>query len=446
MTISTSHAIRLPPELLTHIFGLATYSPARFIESLEEPEPLQEDSAIAQCDAALETKYSLALSCSFFRSLSECFLYEDIRIRHGSGDLLKALEKSTKGTVNRNGDLVRRISVFPIGYDEGGHWYENISEHTIRILRCCPNIQVLTRPPMPVIRTSEPVNGQEADSFVINDLKFSSLYRVDWYNSPFDRLPSPMPTPRFIWQTPSIRTLTLGPDYSDFHPGEQEIIMNLPDLHTLRVRSMNSFGQLLGDGNPRIDVKLPSLRRLIIQKADAVYLLYFGRPLSRAASKLRAIELGMDKRFLYHDFMSVLLMHCPNTTELSFHVFFTCPTRRNLPTSAVQFVYDVEHVGLSAAKSDDMPWEEDTWQRLTEHFESLCGQQTRFSKLKRITLYGAQWAEYILDGALSGSLQLIRSRRVKVVCKESAARVAFEAVWRRSERSGSHRRALSLLI
>ena len=444
MSNGTAHSVPLPDELLEYIFDLATYGPSRDVEALTGLRTFEGDYSTdidSACDATLKTKYALSLTCSLFRNLCSRFLFEDVRVGHGSEGLADALERNPQ-----LGLLVKRISISSFGFKAAGHWCASYPPGTRRILQRCPNVVILTRPfDFPVesmdLQDDYPLSLPLSTEVELDDLEFPHLRRVDWFNSPFDSLPTTLPTPKFIWKTESLEVLTVGPDHSPVQNNEA-LIVDLPNLHTVRVRSIHTPGVIGEEGVEPAQIRLPALRRIVFSLPDGIYPLFFQQFLRACGPQIEELELAPNPRFLKHDFISVLMINCSNATTLNFPVFTTKPTRKNLNRQVVQIIYMVTHIGLSAAgfrkedseesgyfggaaSSDE---EDDQWGRLAAHFLALFGERTRFSKVEKLTLYGREWEAIIPDPKFRGMLNLVKSKNVEIVCEDASVAATLNAV------------------
>lgn len=441
--MAASH--RLPNELLVDIFRWATDNPMRDVHSLSILRPFEaahDCDDFASCDAALKTKLAISSSCRLFRRLSKSFFYEDIRIRHGSEALAQSLEKEPTLAAH-----TKRICIPTLGIPEAGAWINLYPSGTDRILQLCTQTRLLLRPtapiPVPVPDTvhgvppAPPPTQESIEDALLNEperLDFSGqhfpfLLRADWYNTPFETLPSASRTPPMLWESESLTSLTLGSDYFQPSRDPDEVFVNLPNLQTLRVRSIQTFGGRSRVTNPN-QVRLPSLRRIVFDDPSAVYLLFFEQPLRHIRSQIKTLEFGAHDRFLRHDFVMVIIMNCSNVTDLFFPVFTTMPTRKNSRTQVVEIVYPITHLGLSAvgflleSESEDAASEQ--WGRLGGHFLSLFGSSTRFSKVKTVTLYGKEWAHILPQRMFKGMLRMLVEKGLRIACEWPEVQIAWD--------------------
>ncbi|EJD08284.1 uncharacterized protein FOMMEDRAFT_164946 [Fomitiporia mediterranea MF3/22] len=391
LMLDTYRCIRilpLPAELLLYIFKLATDNVIRDIDRFVDLPPFESIDSQAkdeQCDLALKTKWSITLTCSAFRRLCTDFLYEDIRVRHGSAGLADVLERSEMLAPGAGvGRTVKRAVLFPLEPEDDSAPCDRISKHTRRILACCPNIRAVFRPKVPL--SGQCSSGDaDSDDTVNVPLEFPSLQRVDWSSCPSDDPPTLSQLPCSIWSSESLKTLSVGvKEWSRFTGMQGTEVTNIfSGIHTLRVRSLDAFGT---PGQRLFSLELPSLHRLVLEQPDSMYALF---SVVQYGDQITTLEFGLHKGFLEHDYIMVLLVYCPNTTDLYFPIFTTSVTRRN--SRGMSFTHSIKRIVLHAAVEEGSEVdEEQKWDHLTSQFESICGEHSRFMKLERITLYGEE--------------------------------------------------------
>jgi hypothetical protein len=311
----------LPHEILIDIFRLATDNDARH-SSVDDPwTPFEPAYAATRqvdlCKDALRTKHSLAIVSPLFNELISPYLYEHIWIRYGSPSLLQVLETSRDSDGPGLGKFVRRVVVSSTP-QEG-----SLAINT-RIIKCCPFVERIRRPQ----------ESSAGDKILQDNINLPFLSRVDWHNTPFDSAFASAPAPQFLFLSKSLRVLILGSDNFPFiEHQDPETTMDLPNLHTLGINSSNSFG-----AEPRRhSLSLPSLRRLIVGRPEAIYNLFSGT-LEPVARQITTLELGADPRFLRHDFVATLLGYCPNAAELYVPLATTKPMHPNeVPRVLLEF-------------------------------------------------------------------------------------------------------------
>lgn len=399
----------LPVELLVLIFNQATHNPVRDIDSFCELSPFEsinENQTKRACDESLRTKLSLATCSRRFRQICRRFLYEDIRIRHGSSFLADTLENDAE-----LGKYVRRAVLLP-----------EVSEASSisRILRCCPNLQMLYRPREESSWNKSTFTTQINDNTYHLDSDLPSLQRVDWLHCPADAMSVVSQFSPSFWTLPSLKTLSIGADqwrsWHEPHETEEEIPSLRINVQTLRVCSLDAFGP----GNRLFMVDLPHLERLVLEKPESMYAL-FG--IAQFGEHIKYLELGLHPEFARYDYLAVLIVYCQNARDLYYPIFTTQPTRGNDPQVMV-FSYNMTHVGLNATKPLERitdseiaqaEGEERRWKTIGAHFDSLCGERSRFRSLEKVTLYGSEWDEYLEDKRFLPYIELLASRGVALV-------------------------------
>ncbi|OCB88143.1 hypothetical protein A7U60_g4772 [Sanghuangporus baumii] len=413
------HILDLPPELLIEIMKLATDNPVRDIEVLaswSRFETIYTYNRHEQSKLAIQTKYSLSLVCTVFRKLSLGLLYEDIWIRHGSDGLLETLERSRNGPDPGFGGYVKRVSL-ALACEEERLPKRDIYANVRRALMCCPNVRIIERHQEVTEEDQEQATVMTVSP--IDDLEFRHLTRVDWHNTPLDSCLSSISSPRFIWNSDSLRVLIVGADNfpDQLEQTDPETVVCLPSVHTLGIRSFNTFGS----ERRRYQLFLPSLRRLVVGRPEAIYNFYSGC-LAPLRSQISEIELEPEPRFLRHDFVTTLLAYCNNTTELCIPVGTTRPASRYDESPRTVLNFPIRrvclHAGLpgspGAYDQNDLLW----WALLRGHFESLCAPESRFRDLESIVLCGSEWKETIEDARLLSFLCLAESRGVHIECED----------------------------
>lgn len=398
----------LPSELLIEIFTLATDSPIRRIEDLVDLPPfeaIEYNKTEQLCNEALRTKLSITLACSAFRKLCAEMMYEDIRIRHGSKALADVLE--TPRVRDRLGSFVKRAVLFPMS-KEPENW-EETCKNVKRILECCPKILMLVRPPCDPSEDDRIYLAPFPDS-----LSVPSLQRIDWHSGSKEGSSDLSQIPPLFWNSPSLRTLSLGVASWGSFDGDRNIEMRSVSsgVKTLRVCSLDT---LSAPGQHMYSLDLSLLSRIVLDQPDSMYAL-FG--IAQYGEQVRSIELGLHSGFLDHDYIGILLIYFSRAEKLFYPIFTTLPASTNSPES--NNICSVRHVGLHAAMTDELQDDEDwIWSHLSKHIESLCGQWTQFTHLEQITFFGEDWKRYISDSRFTPILSLLRSGNISLSCDDS---------------------------
>ena len=413
----SNKANALPPEVLLTIFELATYNSTREIDHLADLPPFEgiySEKRDARDRDALRTKRSLSLTCSSFRRIIEKLLYEDIWIRHGSARLLETFRSSevAPGSGFGLGRYVRRATLAPTEFNFA-------AADTPEILKLCPNLRIISR--------ASCLNNSNCGP-ALDNLSPLRVHRVDWTDVLAGRDFTLNLSPHFVWHSPTVRVLTLDTDNllipeSEGNSGQNhEIIINLPNLHTLRLHSCDALG------DPEefwYSVQLPSLRRLIIERPLALYALHSGC-LVFYGPRIKTLELGRYRRFLRIDAISIALGYCPNVDTLLFPVSTTMPPAKNALDSPREewMEYCVKHIGLNASVEEGLDDQvRRTWLnvQLEDVVDALVGEGTRFTALERITLYGREWRDIVCDEAFEPIAKAMHSSRVKIDCEDDVA-------------------------
>lgn len=409
---SHSFVLPLPAELLVHIFELATDNPIRNIDLFVDLPPFESAASSDiedRCDEALRVKYAIATACRGFRDLISEFFYEDIRVRYGSKTLADMLETRVTGKSALVGSLVKRAVLFPDG-SENESGSQSITRDTRSILLCCSNLRAIFRPRLNVPRSTGDtiVDGQPITLATV--FPFEHLQRVDWTSSPCDDPPLIAQVPQSVWSSQNLRTLSVGINEWKRFSGMQETETTeiFSHITTLRVRSLDAFGV---SGQRLFTMTLPKLRRIVLDQPDSMYALF---SIYQYGSQIRTLEFGDHTGFRQHDYISVMLVYCPNSTDLYIPIFSMHPTRMNAPGSHATS-YPIEHLCLSAVDRSERKMPEDTkWAHLQAHFDSFCGPQSRFDKIQKVTLFGIEWRTLIKDSRVRDFLATLLSKGISL--------------------------------
>lgn len=330
-------SVSLPPEIWTRVLFWATFNPARESDSLLKIPAFDSADSSKQCrmcDEALITKRNVSLVCSEWNLLSKRFMYEDLRVRHNSWLLADLLE--TSGSYSYHtlgyGAYVKRIAVIdnPLT-GSSSRW---AGKDLRRIIRCCPNLVVLSR-----YHNSNKVYDDhlekytsspevEEEYFDENDIDLSHIRRIDWDNGTPKNYQRTISTPpRIAWFSSTLEVLSLGGDNYFWPPSELQGLssLTLPKVHTLRVGSLYAFGI---PGVHTYNLILPSLTRVILDRAEALYRLISCclRISLQFGAQVRHVEVGSaHSRFTRGDYITQLLEVCPAVETLYYPIFYTRP-------------------------------------------------------------------------------------------------------------------------
>lgn len=312
------------------------------------------------------------MTSSTFRHFSRGYLYEDICIRHGSSSLAHILENDRELE-----KYVKRL-VICVGAS---------NEDVLRIFQCCPNVK-----------------------------------RVDWFDCPADAQSTVSPP---FWTLPSLKILSIGSDQWRlwYEPQGRQNDHSSTQIN-IQILRICAFDTTFNPGNQRFTVGLPHLEAIVFEKPESTYAL-FG--IARFAEQIKSLELGLHPGFAHSDYLSILMRYFQNATDLYYPIFTTKPTRGNkLEEKALN--YNVTRVGLSAVKplehitssESAQPANEREgriwgWETIGAHFDSLCGERSRFLLLEKVVLYGREWEEYVEDTRFLPFIELLTSHNVSLM-------------------------------
>ncbi|THH03552.1 hypothetical protein EW145_g6174 [Phellinidium pouzarii] len=428
----------LPPEIWTQIFFWATYGPARELDVLLAIpifDSINYRATEKQYVLSLGMKHTLALVCTEWRSLTEVFMYEDLRIRHGACALANVLENSKKSDSNSigHGRYVRRISLplmkklsLNIDYD----WENKVVR---RIIDCCPNLLVFSRYRSIFVKEEDEeedeTNGNAEPGYTEGewDPVMPAVGRIDWNTGlafGIQRMVS-VP-PRATWVAQSLQVLSLSGDNYFWSPEQLQSmsIVLLPRVHTLRIGSVYTFG-VPGVDHYRMD--LPALRRIILDKAEVLHRL-IDSCLRAHGEQVREIEVAAYWRFLRSDYISALLNYCSNVEVLHFPIFWVRVLRwrqtREMPNCVLR---GLTHIGLHAAANPEIELARAEWQQIKGHFNAIFGANSRLPAIRRVTLHGEEWTSLVSDFQFQWVLQLAQNREVEIFCEDTISAAALNS-------------------
>lgn len=182
----------LPLETRLQIFRLATIKPSQAEDTRAEYRPfdpvaLRDRDWSNSNQAALSVKANIVLVCKEWKSIATEMLYECIRIRHGTHNLLSALESTRYSSPDNTsgiefeydyGRWVQRVEISPEIMD-----FDPFNPYPLlRILQCCPFVQTIVRSSIVL------GSGGIALGFVrlppgTTFPSFPSVRRIDWWLS-----------------------------------------------------------------------------------------------------------------------------------------------------------------------------------------------------------------------------------------------------------------------
>ncbi|KAF7355057.1 t-SNARE coiled-coil-like proteiny domain-containing protein [Mycena sanguinolenta] len=331
-----------PPELLREIFSFAASSSASYAvdyEPFQQPRELEETSRFLELEALrLKTCLALVRVCRLWRTLSEEFLYQNVRIvssralenlvrgmqrsaaeeeSEGFGRFIRRLELQTKPTHFKNltnASLPFRlpcpipISKTPtIGFSD--------------LLRCCPRLEILVRPPL----RFDADDMHFWDALVSTPIEGSrplcpNLKRLEWSESDLDtRFFGPTNGKRLselVAHSPNLRYLFLSSDRPD-------VLSHLPfrdSLHTLRLNRSHyhSSSRPVKGIQYRMASGATNLTNLVLHTMIPSTMLSF---IDAVGWQLRILELMFAPQVTYSsNQMHRILSRCPNLEELVYHL------------------------------------------------------------------------------------------------------------------------------
>ncbi|KAF9245893.1 hypothetical protein BU15DRAFT_85553 [Melanogaster broomeanus] len=358
----------LPPEIWITIFRWATSPSAGYPAPYYEPFR----ASFEEFDELLRTKGALVQVCRLWRDLASVFLYEDVRVRHGSESLREALasyrdleDEASQGWLGR---CVRRLE---LPHPQTATERPDSTHNVVQILKSCPSLKTLVRPFM-------------RQALRLYTVSLPSLTRLEWwhYNNAA-RSGGINSLAHVLRDTPSLRFLTLGGE-SWASPAAQ-IPIHLPALTTLRLRRLNILFM-----TQICRWELPSLVHVVVDfppEECGLESLW-----SKFGHQLCTVEFGRNIAFLMTEQISLFLRGAPRVERFNYFMHFTRAPPELLPDEQSS----LQCVGVHAFPCAML---NNVWNHRNSHFDFLSSQS--LPALKRVVLHG-DWQEIMDRLALKG--------------------------------------------
>ncbi|KAJ6516190.1 hypothetical protein C8R45DRAFT_235036 [Mycena sanguinolenta] len=330
-----------PPELLREIFSFATSSSASYAidyEPFQQPRELEETSRFLELEALrLKTCLALVRVCRLWRTLSEEFLYQNVRIvscrdlenlvrgmqrsaaeegSDGFGRLIKCLELQAKPTHFKN--LTNASLPFRLPSPISKPPAVGLSD----LLRHCSRLEILVRPPLRLDADDMHFWGALVSTPIeCSRLLCPNLKRLEWSESDLDtRFYGPTNGKRLselVSHSPNLRYLFLSSDRPD------DVLSHLPlgdSLHTLRLNRSHhhSNSKLVKGIQSRAASGVTNLTNLVLHTMIPSAMLPF---IDAVGWQLRVLEFIFAPQVTYSSSqMHRILSRCPNLEELVYHL------------------------------------------------------------------------------------------------------------------------------
>jgi F-box-like len=365
--------MHLPPEVWLEVFYWATYVSSDGLYTTKYL-PFQAPRSYKILDASLKVKAVVVRVCRQWRALAMDMLYEDLRIRHGEQTLAGMLE-----SCEERGRRVRRAEL-PYANTVMTNQYLS----SVAILRRCPELEILVRPPPESL-------GTLRFEFCAEGLPLTSLKRLEWwYVNDAARSGGINSLDDVLSGTPNLQYLSIG---GDLLTGQLRPPPHLPALTTLRLQRINSTLML-----QLSRWSLPALVHIVVDNARrdfALQMLWetFG-------SQIQTIELGKHVRFCVEDHIASILRYCTTLKELNYHIYFTAPPPPDIMHSSLNTVRLHGQANYLTSDHDD-------WESLEYHFGLFSGPS--LPSLKHIVLYG-EWHTILTDDRFTRIYRLLGAR------------------------------------
>ncbi|KAG8219610.1 hypothetical protein J3R82DRAFT_564 [Butyriboletus roseoflavus] len=375
----------LPPELWIIVFYWATYPSGGYPAPYYEPFRASSE----MFDESLKTKRALVQVCRHWRALATVFLYEDVRIRHDSGNLKTILADRHRidDEPFQGHSLGRFVHRLELPYAQTATERPGDTHDIVEILGSCPSLKTLARP------SFEDPSYSVRYEFPAEIVSLSSLTRLEWwhYNNAA-RSGGINALTDVLRNTPSLQFLALGGEFwMNSMPLDPKI--RLPALTTLRLKRVNALfvWQIRR-------WELPSLVHVVADfPADHGGLeelwLRFG-------GQLCTVEFGRNIAFHMTDQISPFLRGCTEAKVFNYFINFTAPPAEALLVEQSS----LQCVGIHAFPCAIL---DDNWRHLNRHFDFLSSHF--LPALKRIVLYG-NWQQIITDPRISPALDRLTQK------------------------------------
>ncbi|KAF8211431.1 hypothetical protein K438DRAFT_1807296 [Mycena galopus ATCC 62051] len=384
-----------PPEIWRVIFSFAACSATSYAidyEPFQQPRELEETSQVMELESLrLKTCMALVRVCRLWRTLSEEFLYQNVRVdssralenlvggmqrsaadegSEGFGRFVKRLELQAKLTHFKN--LTNASSPFRLP----SPIHKPLVVGLIHLLRHCPRLEIIVRPSLRLdaedihfwgALISTPIEGSRS--------LCPNLQRLEWSESDLDMrfygTTNGKRLSELISHSPKLRYLFISSDRPD-------VLSHLPlghALQTLRLnRSHYHSSSRLVKGIPSRVTSVTSLTNLVLHSTIPSTMLAF---ISVVGWQLRVLEFTFAPQVTYSsNQMHRLLSRCPNIEELVYYL--GAPEISPLDT--------LVHTGLKRVRLRINPEEWFPYKHVVlNQFEILTGPS--FPNLKQILLH-----------------------------------------------------------
>ncbi|KAH8106691.1 hypothetical protein DFH11DRAFT_1830279 [Phellopilus nigrolimitatus] len=414
-------------ELWLQIFYWATFNPARDLNTLTSIpvfDSITQDQTERKYVNILRVKLNLALVCRWWRDNTREFLYEDVRLRHGAETLADLFEQSRKNCplALGHGKYVRKIALPFVRYRPAGPVHGWARKEVPRIIKCCPNLLVLSRYHRgqdeffePDQESSAPCTNEKLDSDIRHAL--AAVRCVEWNSGLMLNQHSPVAGPHMEWFAQTLEVLSLNEENYLWPPDvlQRTSVVRLPRVHTLRVGTLCTLGNV--GRVHRYTLELPALRRLVLDSGETLTSLV-NCGLRVWGLQVRALEIGLD-RFMGLNTLLHLLKYCPNAETLHYSGFLVPPGRGDHEFRNLRLV------GLHVSRSDEMG-PIFGYHLIEAHFKYLLGEESMFPSIRKVELHGMEWATLVSNARFQYVLRLADVRGVDISCKNREADLALD--------------------
>lgn len=265
------------------------------------------------------------------------------------------------------------------------------------ILRLCPNIEVLVRPPY----APTPLRHLKFE-FDATCPPLASLKRLDFWNHiEASRSGGINSLTAVLTAAPNLEYLFIGGGVSGAFYGLAAVQVYLPRLRTLRLSIANAL--LLRDIIHRWT--LPALDNLVVDSPmpdmsmDMMW--------ETLGPQLRVVEFGRHLRFLLNQTLTTCLKGCPSVHSIHYYLFITHSYAEAGPDADAVFP-SVTSIGIHLSENPFLGDKRAEWEHLEQHFNAFTGGM--FPNLKRLRLFSPRKA-ILTDARFAAIHQRLSDRR-----------------------------------
>ncbi|KAJ7368003.1 hypothetical protein DFH08DRAFT_11962 [Mycena albidolilacea] len=339
-TAGSTNSACLLPEIWPLIFSFATCSatchPIDY-EPFEQPRELEETSSVLELEALrLKTCLALVRVCRLWRTLSEEFLYQNVRVVscRALENLVRGMQRSAaEGQSEGFGRFVKRIEL-----QAKSNHFKNLTNtaEPFRLLspfhkppvvglsdlfRHCPRLEILVKPSLRLDAEDIHFWGALVCTPIENSRPLCPhLKRLEWSESDLDmrfyETTNGKRLSELVSHSPNLRYLFLTSD----RPNVLSHLSLGQSLHTLRLNRSHyhSSSRRVKGIQAKVNPGVTNLTNLVLHTTIPSTLLPF---IAAVGWQLRVLEFTFAPQVTYSSHqMNRILSRCPNLEELVYHL------------------------------------------------------------------------------------------------------------------------------